>query len=78
MCINEAWPIEEVKKKNTTNIAIQINGKTKEVIQIENKISKEEVLDIVKNNNKIKKNLIGKNVIREIYVPSKIVNLVVK
>ena len=78
LCINEAWPIEEVKKKNTTNIAIQINGKTKEVIQIENKISKEEVLDIVKNNNKIKKNLIGKNVIREIYVPSKIVNLVVK
>ena len=42
------------------------------------KISKEEILDIVKNNNKIKKNLIGKNVIREIYVPSKIVNLVVK
>ena len=78
LCINETWPIEEVKKKNTTNIAIQINGKTKEVIQIENKISKEEVLNIVKNNNKIKKNLIGKNVIREIYVPSKIINLVVK
>ena len=40
-------------------------------------ISKEEILDMVKNNNKIKKNLIGKNVIREIYVPGKIVNLVV-
>ncbi len=78
LCINEAWPIEEVKKKNTTNIAIQIDGKTKEVIQIENKISKEEILDIVKNNNKIKKSLMGKNVIREIYVPGKIVNLVVK
>ena len=50
----------------------------KEVIQIENKISKEEILNIVKNNNKIKKSLIGKNVIREIYVPGKIVNLVVK
>ena len=70
--------IEEIKKKTTTNIAIQIDGKTKEVIQIEDKISKEEILDIVKNNNKIKKNLIGKNVIREIYVPGKIVNLVIK
>ena len=78
LCINESWPIEEVKKKNTTNIAIQIDGKTKEVIQIGNKISKEEILDIVKNNNKIKKSLMGKNVIREIYVPGKIVNLVIK
>ena len=78
LCINEVWPIEKVKKKSTTNIAIQINGKTKEVIQIENKISKGEILDIVKNNNKIKKSLIGKNVVKEIYVPGKIVNLVIK
>ena len=77
LCINEKWPIEEdVKKKTKIKIAIQINGKTKEIIEIEDKISKEEVLEIVKNNNKIKKNLIGKNVIREIYVPGKIVNLV--
>ena len=77
LCINEAWPIEEVKKKSAINIAIQINGKTKEIIQIDNKITKEEVLDIVKNNDKIKKSLMGKNVIREIYVPGKIVNLVI-
>ena len=77
LCISESWPVEEVKKKTSIKIAVQINGKTKEIIQIEDKISKEEVLDIVKNNNKIKKNLIGKNVIREIYVPGKIVNLVV-
>ena len=77
LCINETWPTEEVKKKTNIKIAIQINGKTKEIIQIEDRISKEEVLDIVKNNNKIKKNLIGKNIIREIYVPGKIVNLVV-
>ena len=76
LCISEAWPKEEVKKKTSINIAIQINGKTKEIIQIEDKISKEEVLEIVKNNNKIKKNLLGKNIIREIYVPGKIVNLV--
>ena len=76
LCIGESWPVEEVKKKTSIKIAVQINGKTKEIIQIEDKVSKEEVLEIVKNNNKIKKNLIGKNVIREIYVPGKIVNLV--
>ena len=76
LCISESWPVEDVKKKTSIKIAVQINGKTKEIIQIEDKVSKEEVLEIVKNNNKIKKNLIGKNVIREIYVPGKIVNLV--
>ena len=69
--------MEKVKQKTNINMAIQINGKTKEIIQIEDRISKDEVLDIVKNNNKIKKNLVGKNIIREIYVPGKIVNLVV-
>ncbi len=58
-------------------IAIQINGKTRDVIEIDEKLSKEMILDIVRNNNKIKKNLLGKNVIKEIYVPGKIVNLVV-
>ena len=77
LCISEAWPMEKVKQKTNINMAIQINGKTKEIIQIEDRISKDEVLDIVKNNNKIKKNLVGKNIIREIYVPGKIVNLVV-
>ena len=66
------------KEKKKIKIAIQINGKTKEIIEIDDKISKEKVLEIVKNNDKIKKNLLGKNIIREIYVPGKIVNLVIK
>ena len=64
MCINEKWPIEDVKKKIKIKIAIQINGKTKEIIEIDDKISKEKVLEIVKNNDKIKKNLLGKNIIK--------------
>ena len=64
LCINEKWPIEDVKKKIKIKIAIQINGKTKEIIEIDDKISKEKVLEIVKNNDKIKKNLLGKNIIK--------------
>ena len=77
LCINEVWLSEKVKKKMNLKIAIQINGKTRDVIEIDEKLSKEMILDIVKNKNKIKKNLLGKNVIKEIYVPGKIVNLVV-
>ena len=78
MCINEGWPLENVLKKSEIKIAIQINGKTKEIIEIDHKISKEKVLETVKLNDKIKKHLLGKNIVREIYVPGKIVNLVIK
>ena len=78
LCINETWPLEDVIKKSEIKIAIQINGKTKEVIEIDEKVSKEKVLEIVKVNDKIKKNILGKNIVREIYVPGKIVNLVIK
>jgi len=78
LCINEAWPLEDVIRKSEIKIAIQINGKTREIIEIDDGFSKEKVLEIVKLNDKIKKNLLGKNVVREIYVPGKIVNLVIK
>ncbi len=78
LCINETWPLEDVIKKSEIKIAVQINGKTKEIIEIDDKFSKEKVLETVKFNNKIKKNLLGKNIVREIYVPGKIVNLVIK
>ena len=76
LCIDEYWSVEEVEGVEKIKIAIQINGKTKEIIEIDDKLSKYEVLEIVKDNNKIKKNLLGKNIIKEIYVPGKIVNLV--
>ncbi len=78
LCINENWVLEKVEKRSEFKIAIQINGKTKEIIEIDDKFSKEKILEIVKDNDKIKKNILGKNIIREIYVPGKIVNLVIK
>ncbi len=77
LCINEAWPVEkELQKEIKLNIAIQINGKTRGVIEIENQFDKENVIKMVKKNKKIQKYLEGKNIKREIYVPKKIVNFV--
>ena len=78
LCINESWPREKVKKKTNYKVAVQINGKTKEIIEIDENIQKEDLLKIVKKNNKIIKNILGKKIIREIYIPGKIVNLVIK
>ena len=77
LCINEKWLEENVKKKFNEKIAIQINGKTKEIIEVENNLSKEKVLEIAMSSNKINKSLLGKDIKREIYVPGKIINLVV-
>ncbi len=77
LCINQIWPEEAVIKKNKFKIAIQINGKTKEIIEVDGSSSKEEILKIVQNNDKIKKNVFGKKILREVYVPGKIINLVV-
>ena len=78
LCIDERWPKEDVKKNTDFNIAIQVNGKTKEVIKVDQNLKKEQILQIVKNNKKINKFLLAKNVVREIYIPGKIINLVIK
>ena len=78
LCINENWPTEKVKKINTLNIAVQIDGKIKDVIKIDGNFKKEKVLEMAKNSDKIKKNIFDKDIKREIYVPGKIVNLVTK
>ncbi len=77
LCIDQMWIKEEVKKKIKINVAIQINGKTKEVIEIDESFKKEDVLDILKNNKKINKILLGKSIKREVYIPGKILNLVI-
>ena len=53
LCINEVWPLEDVIRKSEIKIAVQINGKTKEIIEVDEKFSKEKVLETVKLNNKI-------------------------
>ena len=78
LCINEVWPLEDVKKETIVKIAVQINGKTKAIIEIDGELSKKEVFEKVREIDKIKKSLLSKNIIREIYVPGKIVNLVIR
>ena len=77
LCIDQKWLIENVRKKNKLKLAVQINGKTKEVIEVEKSLPKDAILNIVINSNKIKKSISNKTIKREIYVPGKIVNLVI-
>ena len=76
----EKWPKINKKfaKKQKTKIAIQINGKTREVIEIEKDLVEEKVSLIAKKNTKISKNLSNKKIERVIFVKNKIINYLVR
>ena len=72
------WPeYDEAKTvESTIEIAVQINGKTKATIAIGKDDAKEEVLPKAKE--AIADKLAGKNIVKEIFVPGRIVNIVAK
>ena len=77
LCINQQWPVEKVIEKNTkVNIAIQINGKTRRVIEVKKDLEKNAVLEIIKKDKKMDKYIKDKKIVKEIYVSNKIVNFV--
>ena len=73
----EAWPTydEAATVDNDVEIAIQINGKTKATLAIGKDDSKDEVIARAKE--VISDKLTG-NIVKEIYVPGRIVNIVMK
>ncbi len=73
------WPqaLEAYLKQDTIEIAVQVNGKVRGSIHVAPDAAKELVLETAKNNESIVRHLEGKTMRREIYVPGRIVNLVV-
>jgi leucyl-tRNA synthetase len=59
-------------------IAIQVLGKLRGTIVIENKEDEKSVLLKAKSNEEVKKWLDGKEIVKEIYVQGKVVNFVVR
>ena len=75
-----SWPKYEESKTidATIELGVQINGKVRSVVAFPSGCSKEEALSIALADEKIKALVEGKNIVKEIYVPNKIVNIVVK
>ena len=75
-----AWPeYDEAKTVDATiEIAVQICGKLRSTITISKDISKDDAIAAAKADERIAAALEGKNIVKEIYVPGKIVNIVAK
>ncbi|MBR4336011.1 MAG: class I tRNA ligase family protein, partial [Clostridia bacterium] len=75
-----AWPDFDESKTadNEVDFPIQINGKVRAVVTIPASADKDEILARAKADEKIAAALEGKTVVKEIVVPGKIVNIVVR
>ncbi len=80
LCSLAAWPAFDESKTvdDTVELPVQITGKVRGTICVPANADKDTVLAIAKADEKIKTFIDGKTVIKEIVVPGKIVNIVVK
>ena len=69
---------EALCKDDTIEIVCQINGKVKSKLTIPTDAARDDVIALAKADEAIVKATEGKNIVKEIYVPNKLVNLVVK
>ena len=80
LCSLSAWPeYDEAKTVDSTvEIVVQVNGKLKSRLNVAADISAADAIAAAKADEKIAAELEGKNIIKEIYVPKKLVNIVAK
>lgn len=76
----ENWPeyIEELTKESKINLVVQVNGKLRDTILADVNIPKEELEKIALASEKAQKFLEGKEIVKVVVVPNKLVNIVVK
>ena len=77
---NNNWP--EVNKKLLSsariNMVIQVNGKTRDVINIDKDLKESELKNLITKSSKAKKYIVDKEIIKTIHIKNKIINYIVK
>lgn len=76
----QSWPSYDLElvKDGTIQLVIQVNGKTRATIAASAEISEDEARLLAGQNEKIKKALEGKEVVKVVFVPGKLINLVTR
>ncbi len=69
---------EELAKEEEITLVVQVNGKLRDRITVPASISEADALKTARESEKVKAHLEGKTVVKEIYIPGKLVNIVVK
>lgn len=74
------WPVhvEELTISDEIQIAVQVNGKVRATLEVDRGISKEDLEKLALEQENVVKHTEGKNIVKVIVIPGKIVNIVVK
>ncbi len=77
---DERWPeFDEAKaREDFVIVAVQINGKLRDTFSVMRDAPQEELMRLALDLEKVKPHVDGKQVVKTIVVPNKIVNIVVK
>ncbi len=78
--LTSKWPAADpaLMKEDFVTIVVQVNGKLRGQIEVPNPPAEEVVMAAVKSNEKIQNWVAGKQVVKTVYVPGKLVNVVVR
>ncbi|ATO46053.1 hypothetical protein C5L30_000304 [Companilactobacillus farciminis] len=74
------WPTYDESKlvSDTVEIIVQVNGKLRDKLEVATDTDKAKLEELARNDEKVQKFIDGKNIVKVIVIPNKIVNIVVK
>ncbi len=80
LLFEQSWPVYDADKckEDTIEVAVQVNGKIKSKLNLPADCPKEEAVAAAKADSKVQAAIQGKQIVKEIAVPNKLVNIVVK
>ncbi|HEX8171438.1 MAG TPA: leucine--tRNA ligase [Thermoanaerobaculia bacterium] len=80
MVLTSRWPVADraLMQEDTVTIAVQVNGKLRGQVDVAAPPDEQRVFEAVFANEKIQTWVSGKTIVKKIYVPGKLVNVVVK
>ncbi len=78
--VQNPWPVpdEQYTNSKSRTIVIQINGRVRSHIEVAGSLSEQEVKELALKDDRVTRHLEGKNIRKTIYVPDKLLNMVVK
>jgi leucyl-tRNA synthetase len=78
--IHESWPrySEDLAREDVFEVIVQVNGRLRGKLSTEAGISEADIIALAKADEKVAKEIAGKQIVKTIVVPNKLVNIVVK
>ncbi|HTN73893.1 MAG TPA: leucine--tRNA ligase [Pirellulaceae bacterium] len=76
----EPWPTYDEKwlKSDTLEVPVQVNGKLRATVTVAADISQADLAEVAKSDSRIAELISGKTIVKEVVVPGRLVNIVVK